>query len=95
MVGSSSNHPCPSCQGRGWVAATDGWVWWRAIQVLPWDVMLQVFPAGAEQRGFRATVTDENADYFVWDDDPEAAFFAALEKAVVAADGVLLEVADA
>ena len=41
------------CQGRGWIAATDGWTWLDAAMALG---ILFGFPGGAE-RGFFATVT--------------------------------------
>ena len=41
------------CQGRGWLASTDGWTWLDAAMALG---ILFGFPGGAE-RGFFATVT--------------------------------------
>ena len=33
-------HKCRNCQGLGWVAETDGWVWWRIIRQVGWFVCL-------------------------------------------------------
>jgi len=64
---------CKGCMGRGWTAATDGWVWWSACWGLIDLPSFQVEWLEERYRGGRG---------------PEAAFFAALDRAVSAMPGV-------
>ena len=72
------------CQGRGWLAATDGWIWWRAVNAIGKYMIL------ITGNQFMAATTP-NKDTSVYDDDPETAFFTALTRAVEQIPDVVLE----
>ena len=71
-----SDTPCP-CQGRGWVPATDGWVWWRAIMPLGVMVVGEATKA-SNHKNFALRVGEGFAEL----NDPELAFHTALNKAL-------------
>lgn len=76
---------CRPCQGRGWVAETDGWVWWReTAQIGEWVNLL----GGTDVKGFEAECSFGQT-CSASGTDPEAALNAALEQAVLAAGGTL------
>lgn len=67
---------CSSCQGRGWIAERDCWLWWRAVanHGLMFDEMVMAYWLAC------------------WGTmDPESAFVAAMKVAVVAKGGTLGE----
>ena len=68
--------PCKTCQGRGWIPATDGWVWWRAVA--PLDIITDVL----DEWSYRWRPDIEGGRY-----DPEVAFFTALTRMVQSHDG--------
>lgn len=72
---------CGECSG-GWVANTDGWVWWQAARNMDrldkLTMLIQAWWADWMELG-----------------DPEAALVAALERAVAASGGTLWRVTDA
>jgi len=59
------------CQGRGWTPATDGWVWWQAVESA-------YSGAGRLQR----FIADWKKQWLLVSGDPMVAFFATLEKIV-------------
>ena len=72
---------CSFCKGKRWIAATDGWVWWRAVEAvkeLCWAGQLTKF------------IESWKDQWLLVDGDPEAAFFAALTRALEAMPGVQL-----
>jgi len=101
---------CSYCQQRGWIASRNGWVWWRAIEQLGTitdpkypDSLSYTFTLSLEVSAGSKFYAESGwghpmTYYFMHEqdsDDPEAAFFAALTRAVVAMGATLLEVADA
>lgn len=66
------------CQGRGWTAATDGWVWWQAIEST--NLSLEQLVADWHEKWLSRFPLD-----------PKAAFVAALEQTVRAIPGVEME----
>ena len=78
-------HPCP-CDKRGWVPATDGWVWWNAIaSVLGLHVGLQWWPG---PRFYASAAFGDPTGFPIYEegdfDDPEFAFHTVLNKALAA-----------
>ena len=84
---------CYRCTaGLGWTASEDGWVWWRAAAEVGVAMGLHVRQPFYRKDGkgrFRGRILD--SILVNRNDDPKAAFFAALERAVVAQGAELLE----
>ena len=70
---------CFRCQGRGWLPATDGWVWLRAAMPLR-VLVVGGATSASNHKDFVFRVGEELAEL----DDPEFAFYTALHKALTA-----------
>ena len=83
----ATGHPesLPCCAGRGWTAATEGWVWWSAAKRARIPITLEL--RLVEEHGDTAALTFVGGNR-IDDQDPEAAFFAALLRVVAAIEGV-------
>ena len=80
-----NHYPECQCQGRGWTASTDGWVWWRAAKQVKIAIALEL--RLVEEHGSTAALTFVGGNV-IDDRDPEVAFFATLEQKVAQIPGI-------
>lgn len=83
---------CPECEGRGWVVATDGWVWWQAIWEvgIDFEMTTHFSPKCDPAPKFTTSAAPPKSNNYKAgdDDDPEVAFFTVLERAMGQVEGI-------
>ena len=79
---SSNVHLCgwdKDCEGRGWTASQDGWVWWRTVKTVLFKW---------READFQHFMRTWQFKWMGYEDDPEVAFRAAVTAALNQREGI-------